>query len=430
MQVMKFGGAVLKSINGFVSMLDILKNYGNEPLLIVISAFSKSTTQLRTAAITAETGLENKSYKILDTVIEENTNFYKTLLKDNENIERLNIFFKKATKEIRSLLKGISITREVTPRTMDLILSYGEYFALRIVSEYLSSQNFVFEIVNAADVIVSNDNYGSATPIIEKTRKNVAKFILPALKSKGIVLTQGFVARTESGEISTMGMESSNLTAAVLANMLEASSLVVWTDVEGFRSADPKIIVNTKPIPKLSYQSARFLSLSGMKLLYPSMLDYLEEKGIKLIYKSAFVPDGEFTEISNLSSETDFSIIIHKSNLVRTSINDIIHKDISNILYEVAKANSIYFMSLSNTGMRVLTTKKVQFSGLFNVLVERNISFISYVNIGENKYSAEDILEDGVEIHLEESYIGNVLRIICPDAITENIIKRIQADSN
>mgnify|MGYP003815625449 CR=1 FL=1 len=431
MKVMKFGGAVLKSVDGFRAMVEIVRASAEEPLLIVVSAFSKSTSRLQEAAISAESGLESKSYKILDGVIDENASFYHFLIKENEHINKLNAFFKKSSEEIRSFLKGISITREVTPRTMDLILSYGELFALQIVSQYFSSQGFTFTMFNATDIIVTNDNYGNASPIIDKTFQNVKKFILPAIENNSILLTQGFVARSENGEITTMGMESSNLTAALLANMLDAKELTIWTDVEGFRSNDPKIVSNTELIPFIDFKTARFLSMSGMKLLYPSMLDFLEEKNIKLVYRSAFNPTGDSTVInSNINNNIDsisqpITMIITKPNLFRIKINDIIYNEICELLYAIAKTNSTYYLSMSRTGLNLLTTKKVILPTKFNPEYDKDISLISCLNLpsSANHFISENMNE--IEKHYDRCFCGNILRIVVPDNNSEEIIRSL-----
>ncbi len=424
MQVMKIGGAVLKSPQGFSAMLDILKSAGAEPFAVVISAFSKSTYLLREAAFTAEDGLESKSYKILEGVIEENTGFYRTILKKEEHLQKLDSFFKKSSGEIRSLLKGISITREVTPRTLDLILSFGEYFALKIVSQYLSEQNFNFTMINAADVIVTDSRFGRAVPLPENTKKNVQKIILPELKKNKFVLTQGFVARTESGDISTMGIESSNLTAALLANMLDAEKLIVWTDVEGFRSADPKIVSGTHHVPYLDYKTSRFLSMNGMKLLYPSMLGYLEEKGIRLIYKSAYDRKGDSTEINLEAPEVFVSMIISKGGMYYTKFEDTREPDTGSVLLETARNNSIFFFSLSKTGFSLLTQRKTSLPDKYKAEYKDNYAMITCLNL-ELKQDLSNLhnKNKALEIHSEYCSCGKVLRILCPEEEVENIIR-------
>ncbi|MGA2298013.1 MAG: hypothetical protein ABSG15_10740 [FCB group bacterium] len=321
MNIIKIGGSVLRDKAGFARMVKIIKDYSSTPLLIVISAFSKATRQLEKAAELAEQGLEEKSSGILSQVLEWHVNFARDILTDNSHIESLLENFRSSDRKISDLLKGLIITKELTPRTLDAVLSYGELFALQTVNQYLLEQGFDQECIDSTNIIVSDSDYGSAQPLVEETQKKVNEILLPAIRKNKIVLTQGFVARNLQGEITTMGIESSNLTATLLAELLNIDEVVFWTDVEGIRTADPKIADVTKPLHFIDYDFAYKLGINGLKLIYPSMIAHAKSKNIKLKYLSAYEPDGDFTEISNKKSVERNSIIIQKENLTLININ-------------------------------------------------------------------------------------------------------------
>ena len=314
MKVMKFGGAILRNGDGFTAMSKIIKSETEKPLIIIISAFSTATRALARSARLAESGDEKGAMKLLDFIVSEHKTFAKDIIKEKTHFHYLNQFYKETSERIRELLNGIYVTGDLTPRILDIVMSYGEYLALQTVDSFLDEQGISHTCIDAASVIVTNSDYGKAKPNISETQLNVNKILKPALKDSGVVLVQGFVARSTAGELTTMGMESSNLTSALLANLLGASELVFWTDVDGIRTADPKIAKITLPVKSLSYSDAYTLGVNGLKLLYPGMFSLIEEKKIRTVFCSVYKPDGDYTEI-NISNHNNKPILIYLEDL-------------------------------------------------------------------------------------------------------------------
>jgi aspartate kinase len=321
MKVMKFGGIILRDLDGFRALLNVLDRYNEEKVVLVISAFSTATRDLRKAALTAEKGHEEKAYTLLDKIIRIHLNFALSLIKNKISSEKVSESVKIIQHKIKQLLRGIFVTQEVTPRTMDLVMSYGELLALRIVDSYLDDNNYQHIAVDSTILIVSDSNYGKANPDIEKTKAKLESKLLPLFDKNNLIITQGFVARDTNGEITTMGIESSNLSALIFAKLLGNDELTIWTDVEGIRTADPKLAAHTSVIPNLSFEEAEIAAKSGLKLIIPSMLEYIENNDFRIFYRSAFSPDGEFSIICSLYSNSGKSLIIYKSNLYCTVYN-------------------------------------------------------------------------------------------------------------
>jgi aspartate kinase len=298
MKVMKFGGAVLRSREGFTQMVDILRSQSSVPLLVIISAFASSTRDLERAVRTAESGAQELAFALCDEIIREHRNFSDELLANITTKDALRFFVDECETRLHQLLRGIAITRELTPRTLDIILSYGEMLALHIVRHFLDESGFDLTFVDSSTIIVTNAAHGAATPDTSLTASNVEKVLRPAFARSRIVLTQGFVAKSSTGEITTMGKESSNLTATLLAELLGADEVVIWTDVEGIYTADPKLIPNAQPIPQMNYEQARRAAASGLKLIYSTMIEPSERANIPLVFRSAFAPMGNYTRIA------------------------------------------------------------------------------------------------------------------------------------
>ncbi|MCK5741967.1 MAG: hypothetical protein KAH48_07110, partial [Chlorobi bacterium] len=320
MNIIKIGGAVLKNREGFFRMTEILNKYTEKPLIMVVSAFSDATRKLETAARLAEKGNETEANAIVRSVIDDHTKYNKELLKSGEILGSLNLMIESGARRINKLLRGLSITGELSPRVLDNILSFGEFFALHTVQHFLQDSGFKPDCIDASNIIVSDGNHGKAQPLYDETFRKVNEVLIPKLKESGFVLTQGFVARNLKNDITTMGIESSNLTAALLANILDAEKIIFWTDVEGFRTADPQYVKNTLSIPKMSYSDGYKAAVNGLKLFYPLMIDYAAEKGIELVYRSAFTPEGDFTSVTAKESDKALPLIVLKENLVQISI--------------------------------------------------------------------------------------------------------------
>lgn len=321
MKIMKFGGTVLRSKEGFDHFEEILNQYKEEGIVLVISAFSDNTRKLEKIARIAETGDLPAALELLESFIAAHSKMAEDMIITPEINESLQELYKEGWIIIADLLKGISLTEELTMRTLDYVLSYGEFFAVHLVKHFLLEKNFDIEYVDSTKLIVSNTNFGKAQPMITETRANVKKYLKPLLSKNKIILTQGFVAKTKNKEITTMGIESSNLTATLLADLLELDEVIFWTDVEGVLNADPKLFPNAVNIPEMHYNTAYKSSLYGLKLIYPSMITNAQSNNIKLVFRSAFNPQGAQTVISKSAPlELKEKMVFFKTDIARLKI--------------------------------------------------------------------------------------------------------------
>ena len=323
-KVFKFGGSLLKDITGFEQIYKIIKLYSacatdKDNLIIVVSAFGKTTSNLLKAVTTAETSSYEDAVSIANEVIKYHITIANTLIKDSEKNPECKIFIQEQQKKLINYIKGVSLTKELSPRTKDLILSIGELLASNIVSKYLAeyfNKVIHFDII---PVIITDENHGTATPNLVLTEKNINASLLPLFKHCKIIVTQGFIGSSANGEITTMGYESSNLTATILAGMTKADEFVIWTDVEGIRQYDPKLDPNSKPalINKIDYDFAEYLGCKGLKLIYPKMIKLLKQFNLDVVYKSGLNPTGEYTTISKETDiEHNLPIMINNDHLI------------------------------------------------------------------------------------------------------------------
>ncbi|MCX7879752.1 MAG: hypothetical protein N2517_03735 [Ignavibacteria bacterium] len=297
-EVMKIGGAVLSSPQNLIYLKKIVENYCKGETIFVFSAFKNFSRILKELAFFARNGRYEESKSQLNQFRDQILNYAKVL----ENDSRL--FYDTITEidsllgEIEKIIFGIAVTKELSKRTLDRFLAFGEIITMSILEAYLKSQNVDSVFVDSRKVIFTNDDFGKAKPLEDLTKEAVQEFILPLFHRFKIVFVPGFVGRTRDGLTTTMGFESSNLTALLIASIVEAKKVCFWTDVEGIRTSDPKIVENTNYIPELSFDFAKVLALNGLKLIHPYMIEFFyKNPEVEYVYRSAFAPDIEMTRI-------------------------------------------------------------------------------------------------------------------------------------
>ncbi len=304
MIVYKIGGAVLKKTANFFELLNLIQNKADKSIF-VISAFGKTTRQLSEAAELAYSRNLEQANSVLNSIFE----YHKMLAKEIIQPDYLSITYElllnKQTQLYR-ILEGVYITNELTARTKDILLSSGEDLALLILDNFLKSNSLHIKLIDAKSFLITDDTFGKAAPNYELTSNNLLRYI--DIKDNYHYISQGFCGRTISGEITTMGFESSNLTAVLLASILKADELDIITDVDCIYSADPAIYSNVKPIESISIKTANLLSNNGLKLIYPDMLSYMGNSNITLKFHS--LQGIASTTISNSTSDSKYPIFI------------------------------------------------------------------------------------------------------------------------
>lgn len=280
-------------------MADILTHESGKPILVVVSAFATSTRDLEFAARLAAKGLADDAMERLEHVMDDHTSLVRDVIAALDVRSALDALIDEVRRDTRQILKGVSITRQLTPRTLDAILATGEFLALHIATHVLRCQGIKVTSSDVRTVLVTDAVHGAARPLTERTHHHVNRVLRPLLEEHDVVVVQGFVGQTEQGDTTTMGKESSNLTATLLGSLLGCSEVVIWTDVEGVRSGDPNLCTDTKLRPHLTYTEARMAAINGVKVLYPTMIDPVEAALIPLRIALASSADHAGTVVSH-----------------------------------------------------------------------------------------------------------------------------------
>lgn len=295
MNVLKFGGTSVGSAENIKKVIDILDNYSQkEPVICVVSAVGGITDKLLRAGEFAQQ--KNESYLSDFKIIKEIHLDLLAELIPNQN-ETIKEYVESKLASLKSLLDGIYLINELSPKTSDKLVSFGELLSSFIIAETMKSYGLNAVRKNSQDLIVTNTNFTKAEVNYTITNENIRSYFKNT--NQKITILPGFVSKSESGEITTLGRGGSDFTAAVIAAALKVNRLEIWTDVSGMFTANPKIVKQAYPIEKLSYQEAMELSHFGAKVLYPPSVQPVLNLNIPILIKNTSEPDAHGTVVTN-----------------------------------------------------------------------------------------------------------------------------------
>lgn len=296
MKVLKFGGTSVANAQNIKLVLDIvIKKAAQEKLIVVVSAFTKVTDLLVLASQKAASS--DESYKEIVAEIEKkHLDAIKELIPVSEQSGLLS-HIKRIINHLETLLDGCFLLGELSPRTSDTILSFGELLSSYIIAEAFKQKHKSCGYKDSRELIKTNNNFGKAAVNFEISNPLIADYF--ASNDAQIVVMPGFISSTTDGIGTTLGRGGSDYTAAILAGAIDASELEIWTDVNGMFTANPKVVKQAQPIATISYQEAMELSHFGAKVLYPPTIQPVLRKNIPIWIKNTFEPEAEGTYISS-----------------------------------------------------------------------------------------------------------------------------------
>jgi aspartate kinase len=317
MQVFKFGGASVNSVERIQKMAGILRNYPKQKTVIVISAMGKTTNALEKVAEAFYQNRPEQSLQLFEQVKKQHLATAKYLLVKNYLAceARLTDFFT----EVAWLLHDKPV-RDYD-YYYDQVVCAGELLSTAIVSAYLNEAGIANQWVDVRDIFRTDDNFRDANIDWDITSSNIRKSVTPLFSRHDLVLTQGFIGATDENESTTLGREGSDYSAAVFANILDAERLFIWKDVEGVMNADPKQFPGAQLISELNYEEVIEMAYYGAQVIHPKTIKPLQNKGIPLFVKCFLNPILPGTVICNKSALHLPPIIVLKENQVLVQLH-------------------------------------------------------------------------------------------------------------
>ncbi|MDR2962093.1 MAG: bifunctional aspartate kinase/homoserine dehydrogenase I [Bacteroidales bacterium] len=295
MKVLKFGGTSVQNAENIVKTIEICKeSLQQEPLLVVVSAFGGITNKLIEASNVAASG--SSDYEtIFNEIAERHYQAIEELLTDTLRADCL-LHVDALLTEFNEILQGLRLIGELSPRSLDLISSFGERLSAYIIAKAMVQQGIDADFLDAREVIKTDNTFGAAKVQIEKSYALIAQKVNASAKT---FVATGFIASTASDNTTiTLGRGGSDYSAALFAAALKASILEIWTDVDGMMTADPRKVRKAMPISHITYAEAMELSHFGAKVLEPRTVIPTMAERIPVIIKNTFNPYAQGTTIT------------------------------------------------------------------------------------------------------------------------------------
>ena len=316
MKVLKFGGTSVGSAEALKALTLVVKQtlQEQEQMVIVVSAMGGVTNQLLKMAENAVLGkdfsddlasLEKKHFLIVKELV--------SLQQQNQVITKLKLYFQ----QLEDILQGIAALQELSAKTKDMVLSFGERCSALMISRILRTINENTEYLDASEIIKTDSSFGNAKVDFEQSNILIQDYFN---YQKDLTVVTGFIASNQNHQVTTLGRGGSDYTAAILGASLNAKQIEIWTDVNGMMTADPRRVKKAFSMEQLSYTEAMELSFFGAKVIYPPTMIPAFLKKIPIVIKNTFEPDfvGTFiqhdlkpsnTTIRGISSVDHISIL-------------------------------------------------------------------------------------------------------------------------
>jgi aspartokinase/homoserine dehydrogenase 1 len=297
--VMKFGGTSVGSVNALTKATQIIKDARVEyPRVVVItSAMSGVTDLLLNCATLATQGNIDSLPDAESNLREKHFSAADALIKDQKLREATTGEINCLIQLLVDLCRAIAVLGEASPRALDAVASLGERMSVRLLGAVAESAGIKAKVIESSELVVTNSHFQNANPDFQVTTEKTRGCLNPLLKEGIVVITTGFIGATPSGVITTLGRGGSDYTAAIIASVLPADDVWIWTDVDGVMTSDPRLVPSAKTLPEINYSEIAELAYYGAKVLHPKTIRPIVEAGIGLRICNTFNPSHPGTRL-------------------------------------------------------------------------------------------------------------------------------------
>ena len=387
MIVMKFGGTSTQDAAAMTNVARIVKERISHKPVVVISAIAQATNSLENAGKLAAEGKSGEARDLLLKLLDRHYAIVDELVKDKSRHIELRKFLASSLSELEELIRGVSILRELTPRTQDAFYSFGELMSSRIVSAVLQEHGMKSQWLDTKEFMITDENHMVALPQMELVEPAIQKVVVPLAGDGVVPVTQGFIGVTPAGRRTTMGRESSDYSAAIIGAALNVKEVQIWTDVDGILTADPRVVASPKKVKTLSFEEAYELSYFGAKVLHPNTMLPAIEKNIPIYIFNSKRPhlSGSCVMSTHTKNSSVVKSVAYKRNMSIVTVKPkkrysqfILWEHIYSILTKYGV--SVSLTATSEFSMSLALDKPKQLSSIVHDLEETG-----FVRVQENK---------------------------------------------
>lgn len=297
-RVLKFGGSSVADAACMRQVARVVRGALERGPLVVLSAMGKTTDALFRAAATARKGEVDGALKEAEVLLARHETALAELC-PNGVPERAREGMAALQLELESMLRGVGLLRELSPRSMDAIASLGERLSTQVFAAFLEADGTPVTLFDAREALRTDASFGTAAPRFEAIAVLVEERLKPLVRAGHVVVTQGYIGAAEDGATTTLGRGGSDYSAAIFGAALRVDDIQIWTDVEGVLTADPRVVPAARPIPHLSFAEAAELAAFGAKVLHPATVQPAIDARIPVTVRHTMRPEGAFTTITS-----------------------------------------------------------------------------------------------------------------------------------
>src|SRR5215203_328641 len=395
--VMKFGGSLLDNEIKLNNVINIIKSYyslDNE-IVVIISALHGITDKILDICDHIKKINKNSLYLFLENLQIVHTSLIEKIILDEKEKTKLLQLINNLINEFREVLLGISILGEVTPKSKDYLLSFGERLSTPIVSCALNSVGLKSNYLNGKEVgIITNSQFGDAKPLMDTTKLRIHHKIEPLLKERTIPVVTGFIGSDQNGNITTIGRGGSDYSATIIAAGINADEVWLWSDIDGLMTADPKIVKDAIVLEEVSVLEALELSMFGSKYMHPRALEPVMDSKIAVRIRNANNIDNPGTLITQVPTRAYNKIVKSITVIRNTALIDVSGGGLIGSLGTAAKIfdalakNQVNIMMISQTPSESSITIVVKKQDVDKAIMTLELNFlgklIKRIDVSEN----------------------------------------------
>jgi aspartate kinase len=299
--VMKFGGTSVGTGENIRHVADLVTQYAKDDcrVSVVVSALAGVTNSLFEVACQAKKSDEKHIEAFTKELLQKHLEAVSTAVTSKQIQKEVVQVIEKTISELEKVLTGISYVGELTPKSKDYVVSFGERLSAPIVWGAIKDHKLETQFFTGKEAgIVTDSNFGEADPLMNYTTHLIRERLAPLLEKGVIPVVTGFIAANQDGIVTTVGRGGSDYTATILGTALQVDEVWIWTDVDGIMTTDPKIVPSARMLPQLSYQEAAEMAIFGAKAMHPRALGPVIKENIPVRIRSVFHPENPGTLIT------------------------------------------------------------------------------------------------------------------------------------
>jgi len=392
--VVKFGGTSVADAAAIARAAAITRSRAPRHPVVVVSALARATNELLAAAEQAARGQLIVALRGIEGLRSRHLSEAQALLGEGGDADDVRAELSAMCDELASLSEALSVLGHLTPRSLDAIAAYGELLAAALVHAAFRRYDLPVELVDARDVVVTDELHTRAVPDLEAITERARRVIAPIVAQGRVPVVGGFIGRSPAGVTTTIGRGGGDFSAALLGAALGADAIEIWTDVDGMLTADPRVVSGARLIEEIRFDEAAELATFGAKVLHPSTIAPAVQRGIPVFIFNSRRPEGRGTRITADAPRRAVSAIAGKGNVTVIKVNSsrmLLAPGFLRTLFEVFERHhtSVDVVATSEVSVSVtvddpsrLDALLVELRALGDVSIERQRAVVAVVGAG------------------------------------------------